>query len=88
MIELIEKAAKLLRGVCMDPRIPQDTKQALWSRVRELDAAVVAATELKKCHACGRLRRADIMRLVHSRWRCTHCIEAAKAGKAGKAPAP
>lgn len=33
----------MLRGMCMDPRIPNDTKEALWSRVRRLDAATEAA---------------------------------------------
>ena len=43
MIELMEETANMLRGVCMDPRVPQDTKEALWSRVRKLDAATEAA---------------------------------------------
>lgn len=45
MIELTEETANMLRGMCMDPRIPQDTKEALWSRVHRLDAAVAAALE-------------------------------------------
>lgn len=43
MIELMESTANMMRGMCMDPRIPQDTKEALWSRVRQLDAAVESA---------------------------------------------
>jgi len=42
-IELLESTANMLRGVCMDPRIPQDTKEALWSRVCKLDIATEAA---------------------------------------------
>lgn len=38
-IELVEQTANMLRGICMDPRIPQDTKEVLWSRVRQLDSA-------------------------------------------------
>lgn len=45
MIELMEETANMLRGVCMDPRVPQDTKEALWSRVRKLDAATEAAID-------------------------------------------
>ena len=45
MIELMEETANMLRGVCMDPRVPQDTKEALWSRVRKLDAATEAALD-------------------------------------------
>ena len=43
--ELMESTANMLRGMCMDPRIPQDTKEALWSRVRNLDAATEAALD-------------------------------------------
>lgn len=45
MIELMEETANMLRGMCMDPRIPQDTKQALWSRVHKIDTAVTTALE-------------------------------------------
>ena len=45
MIELMEQTANMLRGMCMDPRIPQDTKEALRSRVRTLDAATEAALD-------------------------------------------
>jgi hypothetical protein len=45
LIELIERTANMLRGACMDPRIPKDTKEAFWSRVRELDKAVEKANE-------------------------------------------
>jgi hypothetical protein len=43
MIELVEETANMLRGMCMDPRIPRDTKEDMWSRVRKLDAAVESA---------------------------------------------
>lgn len=43
MIELIEETANMLRGMCLDPRIPADTKEALRSRVRKLDAAAESA---------------------------------------------
>jgi hypothetical protein len=48
MIELMEETANMLRGMCMDPRIPQDTKEALWSRVRKLDAATEAAADVAR----------------------------------------
>ena len=37
--ELIESTANMLRGMCMDPRIPLDTREAMWSRVARLDKA-------------------------------------------------
>lgn len=42
-IQLLERTANLLRGVCMDPRVPQDTRDALWSARGELEAAAAAA---------------------------------------------
>jgi hypothetical protein len=42
LVELVESTANMLRGMCMDPRIPKDTKEALWSRVSRLDEAVAA----------------------------------------------
>jgi hypothetical protein len=44
-IELLESTANMMRGMCMDPRIPQDTKEAMRSRVRKLDAATEAALD-------------------------------------------
>jgi hypothetical protein len=44
-IELLDSTANMMRGMCMDPRIPQDTKEAMWSRVRKLDAATEAALD-------------------------------------------
>ena len=43
--ELIESTANMMRGMCMDPRIPGDTKEALWSRVKLLDEAAEAGPE-------------------------------------------
>ncbi len=34
----INDTALMLRGMTLDPRIPKDTKDALWARVRELEA--------------------------------------------------
>jgi hypothetical protein len=55
MLELMEETAHMLRGMCMDPRIPKDTKEALWSRVSRLDAATEAAPSnfsgLQEVHA-------------------------------------
>ena len=56
MTELMEETANMLRGMCMDPRIPQDTKEALWSRVRKLDAATEAAAD-GDCHADAEIDR-------------------------------
>jgi hypothetical protein len=36
--ELIHQYALMLRGMQLDPRIPRDTKQGMWSRVEELEA--------------------------------------------------
>lgn len=60
MIELMEETANMLRGMCMDPRIPQDTKEALWSRVRKIDAATEAAlgTEESTLSALAKARGA------------------------------
>jgi hypothetical protein len=44
-IELLESTANMMRGMCMDPRIPQDTKEAMRSRVRKLDSAAEAALD-------------------------------------------
>lgn len=57
MIELMEETANMLRGMCMDPRIPQDAKEALWSRVGKLDSAVAVALEqqeecIQPCSGC------------------------------------
>lgn len=43
LIELLESTANMLRGMCMDPAIPQHAKQALWIRVANLDRAVESA---------------------------------------------
>ena len=45
MIELMEETANMLRGMCMDPRIPKYAKEALWSRISKLDAATEAAAD-------------------------------------------
>lgn len=50
-VELVEETANMLRGMCMDPRIPQDAKEALWSRVRKLDAATELAIEVSASDA-------------------------------------
>ena len=60
--ELMESTAHMLRGMCMDPRIPQDAKQALWSRVAKLDkaasdAAPGAAIEVLCYWSNGRCER-------------------------------
>ncbi len=57
MIELMEQTANMLRGMCLDPRIPQDTKEALRSRVGKLDEAVSAILEeqemcIQPCSGC------------------------------------
>ena len=63
MIELVEETANMLRGMCMDPRIPQDTKEALWSRVRKLDAATEAALDAE----AGENDLQDMVRWAHSK---------------------
>lgn len=39
-LEKLEKVACFLRGMTMDPRIPADTKEALWSKVSEIEKFV------------------------------------------------
>ena len=39
MIELIEETANMMRGMALDPRLPQDIKEAILWRVRMLDEA-------------------------------------------------
>lgn len=39
LMAVTEETANMLRGMCMDPRIQKDIKEALWSRVRKLDKA-------------------------------------------------
>lgn len=45
LISVTEETANMLRGMCMDPRIQKDIKEALWSRVRKLDKAAEDAIE-------------------------------------------
>lgn len=45
LIELIERAANTLRGMCMDPSIPVHAKEAMASLGRELDEAADRATK-------------------------------------------
>lgn len=45
-IDLIESTSNMLRGMCMDPRIPADTKQALQSRIGRLDSAAELAADV------------------------------------------
>lgn len=37
LIMLLESTANFLRGMCLDRRIPQDTKEAIIHRVAEID---------------------------------------------------
>lgn len=48
IIELIEETANMLRGMCMDQRIPRDTRDAMNDRAAKLDAAVEAALAAKE----------------------------------------
>lgn len=63
MIELMEETANMMRGMCMDPRIPQDTKDALSSRVRKLDEATEAALDAD----AGEADLRDMVRWAYSK---------------------
>lgn len=65
MIELMEETANMLRGMCMDPRIPHDTKQALWLRVSKLEAATQAALD----DEAGESGLHDMVRWAYSKLR-------------------
>lgn len=46
LIMLIESTANMLRGMCMDPRIPQEIKEVMRDRIARLeDAADLANHE-------------------------------------------
>lgn len=70
--ELIESTANMLRGMCMDPRIPKDTKEALWSRVSKLDAATGAALDVP--HAAHGLQEVHAVQWYSDGGR-TRCLE-------------
>lgn len=40
LLELIQNTAYMLRGMTMDPAIPKHAKDAMRSRITELEAAV------------------------------------------------
>ena len=48
MIEVLEETANMLRGMCMDQRIPRDTRDAMNDRAAKLDAAVETALAAKE----------------------------------------
>lgn len=40
LLEQLESVANFMRGMCFDPRIPHDTKEALRGRAQEIDELV------------------------------------------------
>ena len=40
LLEQLESVANFMRGMQFDPRIPNDTKEALLGRVQEIDTMV------------------------------------------------
>lgn len=60
--DLMESTANMLRGMCMDPSIPKDTKEALWSIVHKLDAAVTEALEAEEAKP---LTDERVVRFIH-----------------------
>ena len=40
LLQLMESTANMLRGMMMDPAIPEHAKGAMWSQIAELEAAV------------------------------------------------
>lgn len=45
ILQLLENTANLLRGMTMDPAIPKHAKDAMRSRIVELEAAVSRAID-------------------------------------------
>lgn len=45
LLQLLEKTASMLRGMTMDPAIPAHAKEAMRSRISELEAAVTKHLE-------------------------------------------
>lgn len=37
LIEAIESTQNFLQGICFDPRVPEDTKQAIRAKIDSLD---------------------------------------------------
>lgn len=42
LVELIDSTSNMLRGMTMDPAIPKHAKDAMWSRIAQLEAVVEA----------------------------------------------
>ena len=40
LLEQLESSANFMRGMCFDPRIPNDTKEALQERAQAIDEIV------------------------------------------------
>lgn len=40
VLQLMERTANMLRGMTMDPAIPEHTKDAMRERIKMLDAAI------------------------------------------------
>lgn len=40
LLQLMEDTANMLRGMTMDPDIPAHAKDAMWSKIAALEAAV------------------------------------------------
>ena len=40
LLEQLESSANFMRGMCFDPRIPNDTKEALQERAQAIDEVV------------------------------------------------
>lgn len=45
LLQLVEDTANMLRGMTMDPAIPKHAKEAMWSRITELEKAVKERVE-------------------------------------------
>ena len=53
LIEIMESTANMLRGMTLDPAIPQHAKSAMWGKISELEMAVELANK-SICDACGK----------------------------------
>lgn len=47
LIEAIESTVNMLRGMTLDPAIPQHAKSAMWGKISELEMLVELATKTK-----------------------------------------
>lgn len=53
LLEIMESTANMLRGMTLDPVIPEHAKPAMWGKISELEMAVELANKTI-CDACSK----------------------------------